>query len=43
MKTNQDLREVQNDWEGEGFGYSGSVDYMLGSSKSKTGSKVGMA
>jgi hypothetical protein len=25
--------EVKNDWEGSGFGYTGDVDYMLGTSK----------
>ena len=28
--------EVQNDWEGPGFGYTGNVDYMFGSSKTKS-------
>jgi hypothetical protein len=28
--------KVNNDWEGPGFGYSGNVDYMLGSSRTKT-------
>jgi hypothetical protein len=28
--------EVKNDWEGTGFGYSGDVDYMFGSSKTKS-------
>ena len=28
--------EVKNDWEGTGFGYTGDVDYMLGSSKTKS-------
>ncbi|KAI8893385.1 hypothetical protein BC833DRAFT_569266 [Globomyces pollinis-pini] len=28
--------EVQNDWEGPGFVYTGNVDYMLGSSKTKS-------
>ena len=28
--------EVQNDWEGTGFGYTGDVDYMFGSSKTKS-------
>ena len=28
--------EVKNDWEGTGFGYTGDVDYMFGSSKTKT-------
>jgi len=27
--------EVKNDWEGTGFGYTGDVDYMLGSSRIK--------
>jgi hypothetical protein len=27
---------VKNDWEGSGFGYTGAVDYMLGSSKTKS-------
>jgi hypothetical protein len=27
---------VKNDWEGTGFGYTGDVDYMLGSSRIKT-------
>jgi hypothetical protein len=25
--------EVKNDWEGTGFGYTGDVDYMFGSSR----------
>jgi hypothetical protein len=28
--------EVKNDWEGTGFGYTGDVDYMFGSSKTKS-------
>ena len=28
--------EVKNDWEGKGFGYTGDVDYMFGSSKTKS-------
>jgi hypothetical protein len=28
--------EVNNDWEGPGFGYTGSADYMIGSSKNKS-------
>jgi len=28
--------EVKNDWEGTGFGYTGDVDYMFGSSKIKS-------
>ena len=28
--------EVNNDWEGPGFGYTGNVDYMFGSSKTKS-------
>jgi hypothetical protein len=28
--------EVKNDWEGTGFGYTGNVDYMLGTSKIKS-------
>jgi hypothetical protein len=28
--------EVKNDWEGTGFGYTGDVDYMFGSSNSKS-------
>ena len=28
--------EVKNDWEGTGFGYTGDVDYMLGSSRIKS-------
>jgi hypothetical protein len=28
--------EVKNDWEGTGFGYTGDVDYMSGSSKTKS-------
>ena len=28
--------EVRNDWEGPGFGYTGNVDYMFGSSKTKS-------
>jgi len=28
--------EVKNDWEGAGFGYTGDVDYMFGSSKTKS-------
>jgi hypothetical protein len=28
--------EVQNDWEGPGFGYTGNVDYMFGSSNTKS-------
>jgi hypothetical protein len=28
--------EVKNDWEGTGFGYTGDVDYMLGSSRTKS-------
>jgi hypothetical protein len=28
--------EVQNDWEGPGFGYTGNVDYILGTSNSKS-------
>ncbi|OAJ37843.1 hypothetical protein BDEG_21818 [Batrachochytrium dendrobatidis JEL423] len=28
--------EVKNDWEGKEFGYTGDVDYMLGSSDTKT-------
>ncbi|KAJ3252547.1 hypothetical protein HK103_001399 [Boothiomyces macroporosus] len=27
---------VENDWEGTGFGYTGDVDYMFGSSKTKS-------
>jgi hypothetical protein len=27
---------VKNDWEGTGFGYTGDVDYMFGSSKTKS-------
>ena len=32
--------EVQNDWEGAGFGYTGNVDYMFGSSKTKSVNSV---
>ena len=35
-ETNHELMgfcEVKNDWEGTGFGYTGDVDYMFGSSK----------
>jgi hypothetical protein len=28
--------EVKNDWEGTGFSYTGDVDYMFGSSKTKS-------
>jgi hypothetical protein len=38
-ESNQELLgfcEVKNDWEGTGFGYTGDVDYMLGSSRIKT-------
>ena len=28
--------EVKNDWKGEGFGYTGDVDYMLGTSRIKS-------
>ena len=28
--------EVKNDWEGTGFGYTGDVDYMIGSSITKS-------
>ena len=28
--------EVQHDWEGTGFGYTGDVDYMFGTSKPKS-------
>lgn len=28
--------EVKNDWDGVGFGYTGNVDYMFGSSTDKT-------
>jgi hypothetical protein len=28
--------EVKNDWKGTGFGYTGNVDYMLGSSRTNT-------
>ncbi len=28
--------KVKNDWEGTGFGYTGDVDYMFGSSKTKS-------
>ena len=28
--------EVKNDWEGTGFGYTGDVDYMFGSSETKS-------
>jgi hypothetical protein len=28
--------EVKNDWEGTGFGYTGAVDYMFGSSITKS-------
>lgn len=28
--------EVKNDWEGTGIGYTGDVDYMFGSSKTKS-------
>ena len=28
--------EVQNDWEGDGFGFTGTCDYMVASSKSKS-------
>ncbi|KAK5670581.1 hypothetical protein QVD99_002367 [Batrachochytrium dendrobatidis] len=28
--------EVKNDWEGTGFGYTGDVDYMFGSSDTKS-------
>ena len=28
--------EVKNDWEGPGFGYTGDVDYMFGTSKTKS-------
>jgi len=28
--------DVKNDWEGPGFGYTGDVDYMFGSSKTKS-------
>ena len=28
--------EVKNDWEGTGFGYTGDVDYMFGSSRTKS-------
>ena len=28
--------EVKNNWEGTGFGYTGDVDYMFGSSKTKS-------
>ena len=28
--------EVKNDWEGTGFGYTGDVDYMFGTSKTKS-------
>jgi hypothetical protein len=28
--------EVKNDWEGTGFGYTGDVDYMFGSSTTKS-------
>jgi len=28
--------EVNNDWEGTGFGYTGDVDYMFGSSRTKS-------
>ena len=28
--------EVKNNWEGAGFGYTGDVDYMFGSSKTKS-------
>jgi hypothetical protein len=34
--------EVQNDWEGPGFGYTGNVDYMFGSSKTETKSVKSM-
>jgi hypothetical protein len=32
--------EVQNDWEGSGFGYTGNVDYLLDPSKSKPSKSV---
>ncbi|KAJ3307784.1 hypothetical protein HDV04_002541 [Boothiomyces sp. JEL0838] len=38
-ETNDNLLgfcEVKNDWEGTGFGYTGDVDYMFGSSKTKS-------
>jgi hypothetical protein len=38
-ETNEQLLgfcEVKNDWEGTGFGYTGDVDYMFGSSKTKS-------
>ena len=38
-ESNQELLgfcDVKNDWEGSGFGYTGDVDYMLGSSRIKT-------
>jgi hypothetical protein len=28
--------QVKNDWEGTGFGYTGDVDYMFGSSRTKS-------
>jgi hypothetical protein len=28
--------EVKNDWDGPGFGYTGDVDYMFGTSKTKS-------
>ena len=28
--------EVKNDWEGTGFGYTGDVDYMFGSSRTRS-------
>ena len=38
-ETNEQLLgfcEVKNDWEGTGFGYTGDVDYMFGSSRIKS-------
>ncbi|KAI3661670.1 hypothetical protein MP638_002922 [Amoeboaphelidium occidentale] len=38
-ESNEELMgfcEVPNDWEGPGFGYTGTVDYMLGSSITRT-------
>jgi hypothetical protein len=38
-ETNEKLLgfcEVKNDWEGTGFGYTGDVDYMFGSSETKS-------
>jgi hypothetical protein len=28
--------KVENDWDGSGFGYTGNVDYMLGTSELKS-------